>query len=802
MALLALAASAAHAQAPSRPGSDALPAPPAAVSQADTDRALAVLKDPARRAELIAVLEAMAKASSAPPAAKPAAPSPAAPVAPAPAVAPPAAAPVAPAGAAAPAAPAAAPVSPLLPDSLGAQLVADASDQLSELSDTAVAAVRSITDFPLLGRWVKQVSGTAEIRDRLFEAVWSLALVLGLGVAGEIALRRALRRPRQNLADRAPATPIEAEDRGLAEAEAGQTENFHERGWHRWPSPLLLLRRLPYAIGYALLGLLPLAALLAFGFAALRTPLGGHVSTRHALEVGVNGYLAFRLAVAVAALLVAPGAPNLRLVHCSDETAGRIMTWTRRLAGIAIFGTTIIEVGAVFGLYQLAQEALLKYVALAVALCLIVVIMEARGTVAAWLRSSRRSSGTMISIRNTLASVWHIVAIFYVVALWLVWALDLPGGFARLLRLFLMSGAVLLVARLVAGALISLLRRALRVGPASEDRYPGLQDRMRSYYPIGRALVQLMVGAAAVVGLCEVWGFEAVSWFAPGALGGRLVASLSSIAISVAVGLVVWESTNLSIQRYLARLTRDAQVARSARLRTLLPMFRTTLLVTICIVLGLIALSELGVNIAPLLAGAGVLGIAIGLGGQKLMQDVITGLFLLLENTMQVGDVVTLGGLSGTVENLSIRTIRLRALDGSIHIVPFSAVTTVTNQTRDFGFAVMDISIGLNESPDRIGEVLKKVAGEMRDEPRWDTAVLGDLEVLGLERFAAAVWVMRVRIRTTPSQRWAVAREMNRRIKYRFDELAIDSPMTSYKALKQDPPNVIEVPAEPEKPTV
>ena len=121
-------------------------------------------------------------------------------------------------------------------------------------------------------------------------------------------------------------------------------------------------------------------------------------------------------------------------------------------------------------------------------------------------------------------------------------------------------------------------------------------------------------------------------------------------------------------------------------------MLRTVLLVTIVLVVGLMSLSELGVNIAPLLAGAGVVGIAVGFGSQKLVQDLITGLFLLLENAMQVGDVVTLGGLTGTVEALSIRTIRLRALDGAVHIIPFSAVTTVTNQTRDYGYAVIDVS--------------------------------------------------------------------------------------------------------------
>src|SRR4030088_2037028 len=127
------------------------------------------------------------------------------------------------------------------------------------------------------------------------------------------------------------------------------------------------------------------------------------------------------------------------------------------------------------------------------------------------------------------------------------------------------------------------------------------------------------------------------------------------------------------MDRQLKVLSRDGHFARAARLRTFQPMLRTALLCLIVTVVGLTALSELGVNIAPLLAGAGIVGIAIGFGSQKLVQDLITGLFLLLENAMQVGDIVTVSGLSGVVENLSIRTIRLRASDGSVHIVPFSA---------------------------------------------------------------------------------------------------------------------------------
>ena len=161
-----------------------------------------------------------------------------------------------------------------------------------------------------------------------------------------------------------------------------------------------------------------------------------------------------------------------------------------------------------------------------------------------------------------------------------------------------------------------------------------------------------------------------------------MLSSLVTLSVTLLLALAIWEAVNAGIERHLARLTRDAQIARSARLRTLLPLLRAILSITILIVAGMMVLSEIGVNIGPLLAGAGIVGVAIGFGSQKLVQDLINGIFLLLENAMQVGDQVTVSGLSGTVENLSVRTIRLRAGDGSVHIIPFSSVTSVTNVNR------------------------------------------------------------------------------------------------------------------------
>ena len=157
-------------------------------------------------------------------------------------------------------------------------------------------------------------------------------------------------------------------------------------------------------------------------------------------------------------------------------------------------------------------------------------------------------------------------------------------------------------------------------------------------------------------------------------VGRRLMSAVVTIAVAGVIALFVWESINVAIERRLHRWTDAGDLMRAARLRTLLPMLRTTLCVGIALVVGLTGLSELGVNIGPLLAGASIFGVALGFGSQKLVQDFITGMFLLMENAMQVGDWVTLAGVSGTVEYLSIRTVRLRGGDGALHTVPFSSV--------------------------------------------------------------------------------------------------------------------------------
>ena len=810
------------ATAPAGPAPASQTAPPAAapIPPAQAQQVLDLLRDDRRRAEFTATLEAIVRAAPAA-AAPPGGPN---------AVGVPGAAPSAAGASVAPSAtpgtapaPAPAKVIPLAPDSLGAEVLERASAGLQDAGAQLAAAVRSMNDLPLLWRWVATQAADPIARVRVLDAAWKLAAVILAGLLVEFAAIRLLRRLRMTLGawspgraeaeaeagpDSAPAQPASVTATGAGEAGSDPTsgtipgtvvgttaeptaeatsETRRAARREHLTRTLGTLQRLPYLLGLLLLDMVPIGAFAATAGLLRGTALGQPATTGLVIRAVLLAYVLCRAVLSVTAFLVSPTTPRLRLLNVTGNTASFVMRWTRRIAITAIATYTVTEVAVMFGLYNTARDALLKLFALAVHAMFVVAVLQARAPVAARIRAIR-VGGVWSALLRRLADVWHLVAVFYIVALWLVWAVELRGGYTRLLQTFLVTCGVLIGSRLLAIVMLGGLDRVLRPSAAAEARHPGLAGRVDAYYPSLRAAAMSVLWAATGLALLQAWGFSPLTWFSKGDLGGRVLSAGVLIAATTLAAIVLWEVSNAAVERHLAQLTAGAQVARAGRLRTLLPMLRTTLLVVIVLVVALIVLSEIGVNIAPLLAGAGVVGIAVGFGSQKLVQDLITGLFLLLENAMQVGDIVTLGGQSGTVEALSIRTIRLRALDGAVHIIPFSAVTTVTNQTRDYSYAVVDISVGLNEEPEPVIAVVRDLAAAMRAEPKWASLVLEPLDVMGVERFVDLAWVLRVRLKTQPASRWSVTRELNRRVKERFDELAIESPVTSHRILSTTPP--------------
>jgi small-conductance mechanosensitive channel len=758
-------AAAAPAPAPAPP-----PPPPSGISADQARTALDVVNDPAKRAAFAATLGAIIKAQPTQAGASAAQGGPAQP--------------------APPEAKVEGILIPLAPDSLGAQVLVSASQFANKLGDEALEALDEVQSLPMLYGWAIVMATNPVARDLLADVGWRTALALACSAAVAYALRRALRRPIRRLEALAPAktpdepdepaAPLEEEEEAVARAEAGDIEApVADR---RKPSAWVFLRRVPLVTGRLLLELVPVLAIVVTGHLFAASSLGGQTVSRLIILAVIDSYAVCAAILSVTRMLLSPDASRLRLFHLRDDTAAYLMRWTRRLVLIAVFGYAIGEVGLLLGLSDVAHDLLQKCVGLVLHICLAVIILQKRRAVRRWLRAPDGATGTMVGFRNRLAGIWHWIALFLVASVWLVYAVELPHGYAEGLHYCIVTALVLIGARLTLLVLLGAVDRFMRPADGSPSPFPSMESRLRIYHPAVSAVLRLTIYILCILGLLQLYGLNTFLWLVDSRLGLRILSAVGTLVATIVLAFGLWDFANVSVERHLDRLQREAQVTKSARLRTLLPLLRSSLLITIAVVAGLSILSEIGINIAPLLAGAGIIGVAIGFGSQKLVQDLINGIFLLLENAMQVGDWVTVSGLSGTVEALSVRTIRLRASDGSVHIIPFSSVTSVTNVNRGLGNASVNVSVAYDEDTDRVSAELKSIVTGMRADPALSAMMLSDLQLWGVDKVDGASVTIAGQIVCTDSGRWAVQREFNRRMKRRFQEIGVRvfNPLQTY----------------------
>lgn len=212
------------------------------------------------------------------------------------------------------------------------------------------------------------------------------------------------------------------------------------------------------------------------------------------------------------------------------------------------------------------------------------------------------------------------------------------------------------------------------------------------------------------------------------------------------------------------------------RADTLVRLLRQGMLIVLWIVVGLMVLRELGIEIAPVLASAGIAGLAIGFGAQNLVKDVIAGFFMILENQVRVGDVAVVNGTGGLVEEMNFRTIVLRDLSGTVHVFPNGTVTTLANKTREWSAYVFDIGVAYKEDIDRVIGIMKRVGGELRQDATLGFAILEDIEIFGVDAFADSAVMIKGRIKTLPIKQWDIGREFRRRLKIAFDAAGVEIP--------------------------
>jgi small-conductance mechanosensitive channel len=502
------------------------------------------------------------------------------------------------------------------------------------------------------------------------------------------------------------------------------------------------------------------------------------------LSAGISAIVLVRLGLVLTQAVLSPAAAEARLVPLSDATARLLTRYIHGLLALGIYGFTLLSVLRWQGMPRLMYGTLDRLIALALLITAVTIIIRRRRDVARWIGrlagpDPKRSTSSIPWRR--LGAIWHIFAIIYLGALFVLYIIE---DFGLFLDVLITSGLSLslLIGLLVALRYVETQAEAIDSSLASDEEFEDEDEDQAAEAATSPArrrsgpllmVLRLAIVLVAALTFLQVWGIDTWLLVTGDGPAGRLLL----IGVIVVAIYLLWFVINRFIANYLRELDARAGAARSStRTRTILVLARNAVFVTLTVIGGMVVLSELGLNIGPLLAGAGVIGIAIGFGAQHLVQDVITGLFNLVEDTFAVGDVVDLGGKAGVVEAVTIRTVRLRDLGGNVHTIPFSAIAVVTNMTKDFSYAALDMGVAYRENVDQVMQVMREVAEGLRRDRAYRRIILEPLEVLGLDAFADSAVIIKARLKVRPGSQWLIGREYKRRLKNRFDELGIEIP--------------------------
>lgn len=619
------------------------------------------------------------------------------------------------------------------------------SGKLESFSRGFAQVGRGIQDLPQAADWAREQFAHPDTRRLWTEVITNLALALGLGLLAFVLVRLLLLRPRRSL--------------------AAQSE-VH-----------LLLRALRLT-GLLALDFLPIGAFALTAYLLLGV-LSPRELTRLVALAWINAFILVQVLLSVARFFLAGDAPGLRLPTLSDESAHYGEIWIARLLRTAIYGYFTLQAALLLGLPAASYAVLMRTLGLVVGVLVILIIFQNRAAVADLIRGPAEASEAGLpragQLRRRLARTWHLLATAYVLILYSVWALQIEGGFLYLLRATALTIALFALARLSFKALEAGFTRGFRISEELQSHFPKLEERANRYLSTVHKLLRLLIYAFTLLAVLQIWGIDTFGWLTSES-GRVLGGAVATVLAIILVTFLIWEVANTLIENYLSQQDHDGTLIANSRTRTLLAVARKALLIALSVIATLMILSNLGVDIAPLLAGAGVLGLAVGFGAQKLVQDVITGVFILIEDQISVGDVVNTGDRAGVVEAVSIRTVRLRDLTGTVHTIPYSAITTVSNLTKEFSYYVFEVGVAYRENVDEVMEVLRQIGAELQDDPEYGPKILEPLEVLGVDAFADSAVIIKTRIKTTPIKQWWVGREFNRRMKNRFDELGIEIP--------------------------
>ncbi|WP_051233837.1 mechanosensitive ion channel domain-containing protein [Halomonas halocynthiae] len=500
----------------------------------------------------------------------------------------------------------------------------------------------------------------------------------------------------------------------------------------------------------------------------------GELSTQASLFL--NAFLIIELLKVAVRVLFSTRYEGLRLLHISSADASYWNRWIARLIGLAGYGLMVVV--PLLNAYlspTLGSNAGTLIMIFTYFYAVSVVLINRKKIRDAIYRSAKKTSMTVSRVSLQLFSrIWHLFALAYF-TLVLVLTLTRPDE----ALLFVMKATAQTLIAILLGMLLSrfltqIIGRRIKLSEELCNRLPLLESRLNSYIPTGLRIARTLILVVVFLLVLDAWTpFNLSDWYASEA-GGELTGKLTSLITILIIAAGVWIGLASLIEDKL-NPNANHEIP-SARAQTLLTLFRNALAITLLTMTTMVVLSEIGINVGPLIAGAGVLGLAIGVGSQSLVRDIITGIFIQIENAMNVGDVVTVSGITGTAERLSIRSVGIRDLSGTYHIVPFSSVDTVSNYMREFGNHVGEYSIAYRESIDDAVEHLKLAFEDLKVSEAHGHKLLAPIDIPGVTSLGDSAVNIRVVLKTTPGDQWAVGRAYNRLVKMRFDAAGIEIP--------------------------
>jgi len=535
----------------------------------------------------------------------------------------------------------------------------------------------------------------------------------------------------------------------------------------------LLIVLLAWALGY----LVTILAVGNFGTIGIRQTMY------------LNAFLLVETGKVVVRAVLSPAASGLRMVNVTDHAAMTINRYLSLVISVLGYGQLLVLPIVNRSASMAAGNGVSALLSVFVLLFLVFLVIRHRTEVANWLSRPVDTLSQPISeaadnepapklgwtdrFMVGLAKIWHLIVLVYLGAMFVV-VMTQPARVT--LEALVASGkvlAALIVASLASGWLSAAMIRGMTIPEHINQKLPLLEPRLNRFVPRAFGALRLAILAIVLLFTFDAIGMMDMRSWLESQFGLQVTTSIISVVLILLVAFGLWLGLTSFVDY---KLNPEYGSVPTSREITLLTLLRNAATIALIIITLMFCLSEIGLNIGPLLASAGVLGLAVGFGAQSMVKDIITGIFIQFENSINVGDVITVGGVTGTVEKLSVRSVSLRDAHGVFHTMPFSSVDMVSNFMREFSYSVCDMGIAYRENVEDAKQAMHDAFDMLMDDTDISGSIVAPLEWFGINSFGDNAVVLRTRIKTIPGKQWAVGRAYNGYLKTVFDARDIEIP--------------------------